>query len=198
MFRRKSKWPIRKFSVNCRTADWSTNPLTGQSADQMRHDPNTWPPINVTFDEFNILSNVTSQSATYQFGASCPISKNKLCLSREKTTLNFNPPIQWEELNFKKIRKISKKKIWRLKQFRIKGLRFICNKTDQWAFSLVNDMGYASPGKPEVCEPEILRWDLKNKMHWLFTNKIVIGFDGITPTLEPAKSPLSNPKYTYP
>ena len=26
-------------------------------------------------------------------------------------------------------------------------------------------------------------------MHWLFTNKIVIGFDGITPTLEPAKSP---------
>lgn len=65
-------------------------------------------PINVTFDEFNILSNVTSQSATYQFGASCPISKNKLCLSREKTTLNFNPPIQWEELNFKKNRKFSK------------------------------------------------------------------------------------------
>ena len=101
-------------------------------------------------------------------------------------------------IEFQKNSKKFQKKIWRLKQFRIKGLRFICNKTDQWAFSIVKIVGYGSPGKPEVSDTEILRWDLKNKMHWLFTNKIVIGFDGITPTLDPATSPLSNPRYTYP
>ena len=121
------KRPFWMFSVDCRTADWSINKLTGESAGQMRHDPNAWPPINVTFDEFNILSNVTSQSATYQFGASCPISKNKLCLSREKTTLNFNPPIQWGELNFKKIRKNFKKKYedWNSLGLKVLGLSVI-------------------------------------------------------------------------
>ena len=114
-FFKDQKW---RFFGALLTADCSTNQLIGQSVDQIKHDHNAWPPINVTFDEFNILSNVTSQSATYQFGASCPISKNKLCLSREKTTLNFNPPIQWEELNFKKKSKIFKK-LWGLKQFRI-------------------------------------------------------------------------------
>ena len=103
-FLKDKKWRV----FGTLLTNWWNNQLTGPSVDRIKHDYNAWPPINVTFDEFNILSNVTSQSATYQFGASCPISKNKLCLSREKTTLNFNPPIQWEELNFKKIRKISK------------------------------------------------------------------------------------------
>lgn len=105
----KLETAILCISSSLLTPNWSTNQLTGQSVIQLWHDRNACSPINVTFDEFNILSNVTSQSATYQFGASCPISKNKLCLSRERTTLNFNPPIQWVESNFKKIRKKFKK-----------------------------------------------------------------------------------------